>query len=268
MTEPTLERWLADPNADPELRQLLEAGRSERPRSQALRMAPLVISTLLTVQAAAVAAPLTVAPVAATPLAAGAARHAITTAIFKWLAGGVFVGAAALSASQALEPAQQAAPVVVESAAPAARQRASARAATPKPTVVEPVLVAPETSAAPSKAPAVRADVAREVALLDAARVALLQGNARRALDALSGLDRLPSRSLAPEATVLRVRALLALGDVETARRVAARFVAIAPKSPQASVLRALLAEPLETKVKDSASPDRERAIQTEASEL
>lgn len=268
MTEPTLERWLADPQADPELRQLLEAGRSERPRSQALRMAPLVISTLLTVQAAAVAAPLTGAKVAAAPLAAGAARHAITTAILKWLAGGMLVGAAALSASQALEPAQPVAPAVVQSAALAARPRVSARPATPLPATMEPVLAAPEPSAAPIKVPAPRGDVAREVALLDAARVALLQGDARRALDALSGLDRLRAPSLAPEATVLRVRSLLALGDVETARKVAARFVATAPKSPQASVLSALIAEPLETKVNDSALRDHERAIQTEASEL
>jgi len=257
MTEQTLERWLADPNADPELRQLLEAARNDHPRSQALRMAPLVIGTLLTVQAAA----------AATPVAAGAARYAITTAVLKWFAGGVLVGAAALSAAQALEPAvKQGEPAVAQSAAPIARQRPSAR---PAPlAMVAPVLVAPEPSAAPVKVQATRADVAREVALLDAARVALLHGNARSALDALARLDRLPARSLLPEATVLRVRALLALHDLEAAHEAADRFTAMAPSSPQAAVLRTLLAEPVETKMKESVSRDRKATIQTEASEL
>ena len=49
MTERDPERWLADQHADPELRRLLEAGRSERPRAQALRLAPIVISTFATV---------------------------------------------------------------------------------------------------------------------------------------------------------------------------------------------------------------------------
>jgi outer membrane protein assembly factor BamD (BamD/ComL family) len=134
--------------------------------------------------------------------------------------------------------------------------------------VAEPVSSAPEPSAAPLKVPAARADVAREVALLDAARVALLQGNARRALDALAGLERMPVRALLPEATVLRVRALLALDDLKTARQVAARFVATAPGSPQAPVLRGLFAEPLETKMNDSASRNHKTAIRTDAGEL
>ncbi|HKO51372.1 MAG TPA: hypothetical protein VJV79_26870 [Polyangiaceae bacterium] len=257
MTERPLEPWLADEHADPELRRLLEAGKNERPRTQALRIAPLVISTLLTVQAAAAVA---------APAAEGAARHAITTVILKWFAGGVIVSAATLSASQAFEPAPQAMATVVQRALPAAPPRLDARPA-PLP-AVEPASPAPEPSAAPVKALAVRADVAREVVLLDAARAALLQGDARRALETLAGLDRLPARALLPEATVLRVRALLALNDLKTARKVAAQFVATAPGSPQAPVLRGLFAESLETKTNDSPSVTRKSAIQTEASEL
>jgi len=238
MTERPLEPWLTDGQADPELRRLLEAGKNERPRAQALRLAPLVISSLLAVQAAAAAA--------AAPVAEVAARHALTTVVLKWFAGGVIVSAATLSVSRALEPEPQPVAMAVQRTLPAAPLRLSPRPAPPP--VVEPISIPPEPSAAPVKALAVRADVAREVVLLDAAREALLQGNARRALETLAGLERLPARALLPEATVLRVRALLALNDVKTARKVAAQFVATAPGSPQAPVLRGLFAEPLETK--------------------
>jgi hypothetical protein len=236
-----LERWLSDEHADPELRQLLEAGSKDRPRTQSLRVAPLAISSLLTIQAASAAA---------APVVEGAARKALTTVVLKWFAGGVLVSATALSVSQALEPAPRQVTAKVQPALPAARPRAGARPATTR--EIEPASVgaevATEPSAGPVKLPAVRADVAREVAVLDVARVALLQGNAQRALDTLAGLERMPSRSLLPEATVLRVRALLALNNVQTAREVASRFVATAPGSPQAPVLRGLFAEPLETK--------------------
>lgn len=256
MIEREPERWLTDRAADPELRRLLAAGRNELPPPHALRVAPLVISTLLTVQAAAAAA----------PVAQGAARHALTTAVLKWFAGGVLVGAAALSVPQVLKPVQPVAPVVIEGALPQVRARVRAEPA--QPSVAVPAVVDAAPSAAPVKASAVRADVAREVALLDAARVALVQGDARRALDALTVLDRLPARSLVPEATLLRVRALLALNELTTARKVAARFVATAPNAPQVPVLRALFAEPLETKMIDSASRESKAAIQSEASEL
>jgi uncharacterized protein HemY len=86
-----------------------------------------------------------------------------------------------------------------------------------------------------------RADVAREVALLDAARSALVAGDAKKALLFLDSADQLPRRALGPEATVLRVRALLAQGERTEARRVADSFVASAPNAPQAAVLRSIL---------------------------
>lgn len=241
MRDQPLQRLLSDEQADPELRQLLEAGSKERPRAQSLRVAPLAISSLLTIQAASAAA---------APVVQGAARQALTTVVLKWFAGGVLVSATALSVSQALEPAPRQVTTKVQPALPVTRPRAGARPAfTPE---REPVSVGTEVgaepSAAPVRLPALQADVAREVAVLDVARVALVHGNAQRALDALAGLERMPSRSLLPEATVLRVRALLALSNEQTAREVASRFVATAPGSPQAAVLRGLFAEPLETK--------------------
>jgi hypothetical protein len=243
MKERALERWLADGQADPQLCRLLQAGRNDGPRPQALRIAPLAVSALLTINAAAAAAPVTEV----------ALRSAFTTTLIKWFSAGALVSAATLSVTRGLEPQRPADAKAVQRALPLARARTIARAA-PSP-AVKSVSVEPQPSPAPVKVRAARPDVAREVALLDGARVALLQGDARRALDTLAGLERLPAQSLRPEATVLRVRALLALNDVKGARQVAARFVTAAPGSPQAPVLQALFAEPLETQRNDSALP-------------
>jgi hypothetical protein len=197
---------------------------------------------LLTVNAAAAAA----------PVAESVLRNAFTAALVKWFAAGALLGAATISLTQGLRSEPPADAKVVQRTLPAARPRASVQP--PLPPVVERVSVEPQSSSAPAKGQAPRPDVAREVALLDGARVALLQGDARRALDTLAELERLPGRSLQPEATVLRVRALLASKDAEGARQVAARFVAAAPGSPQVPVLRGLFAEPLDAQLNDSAS--------------
>jgi hypothetical protein len=95
----------------------------------------------------------------------------------------------------------------------------------------------------------------------------LLAGNTPRALETLATLERLPSRALAPEATVLRVRALLATNQPALARRVARRFIDAAPASPQARVLRGLFADALVGADTRSEVPD-DSEIQTEASGL
>jgi outer membrane protein assembly factor BamD (BamD/ComL family) len=71
----------------------------------------------------------------------------------------------------------------------------------------------------------------------------LVEGNTGAALRILSKLEQLPARALAPEATVLRVRALLARGDTVEAKRVVERFCVVAPSSPQAGILRTLIAD-------------------------
>jgi hypothetical protein len=256
MSERALERWLADKQADPELCRLLRAGKSDGPPPQALRMAPLAISALLTVSAAAAAA----------PVAESVVRNAFTSALIKWFTVGAVVGAASISVTQGLRQERPDDTKLVQRALPAARPRVSVQPTplpAPEPVSIDP----PQSSPAPVKVRAARPDVAREVALLDAARRALLQGDPRRALDTLAGLDRLPARSLQPEATVLRVRALLASNDVEGARQTAARFVAAAPGSPQAPVLRGLFAEPLEASERFGTTP-KQSAIQTGSSEL
>ncbi|HET9934380.1 MAG TPA: hypothetical protein VFQ35_26940, partial [Polyangiaceae bacterium] len=107
----------------------------------------------------------------------------------------------------------------------------------------EPVGSARPAPSAASSAPhaATGADLAREIAVLDSARRALAAGNPAEALNRLDGEQPLSVRTLAPEATVLRVRALLRLGRRSAARAVVERFAHDAPGSPQLAVLRELL---------------------------
>jgi len=82
----------------------------------------------------------------------------------------------------------------------------------------------------------------QELELLDSARTALSAGNPQGAMNTLNDAARLPHRVLIPEATVLRVRALVALNKTAEARRLVGSFVAKAPNSPVNLVLRDLVA--------------------------
>jgi len=103
-----------------------------------------------------------------------------------------------------------------------------------------PVIVPPP--AAPSSSARLRNrsqspadDLAGQVALIDAARSALSSGMADRALDALGQYQsRYPAGSFRPEATALRIEALVATGRNAEARALAERFVSEHPGSPLA----------------------------------
>jgi hypothetical protein len=84
--------------------------------------------------------------------------------------------------------------------------------------------------------------VVAEVASLDRARAALANGDAREALARLSAHDAaFATGALQPEAVVLRVRALVTLGERSRAAQVANRFIAAHPESAQAGRLRTLI---------------------------
>jgi hypothetical protein len=84
-----------------------------------------------------------------------------------------------------------------------------------------------------------------EVGSLDRARAALASGDPREALSRLARHEqRFPSGALEPEAVVLRVRALVQLGQQAEAHALAGRFLAAQPNSPQAARLRALISAP------------------------
>jgi hypothetical protein len=78
--------------------------------------------------------------------------------------------------------------------------------------------------------------------LLDAARRALADHDPRGALSTLSSYERaFPNGALRPEASVLKVRALLAVGDRAGAAALAQRVIENAPRSEHAGAVRAAL---------------------------
>jgi hypothetical protein len=99
----------------------------------------------------------------------------------------------------------------------------------------------PTQQAAVAPEPAT-ASVLDEVASLDRARHALADGSAAEALALLTQHEqRYASGTLAPEARVLRIRALLQLGRRTEAERLADEFLALHPHSPHAAQVRDLL---------------------------
>ena len=190
----------------------------------AMATASAVVTTTATAQAAALGA-----------------KAGSVLFVGKWLAVGTAVGLVATSAVIAVSPtgpdATEAppAPSVHPPAAPTrqppqkdTRVRLEAPAATTAASAAEP-------------APA-QSSLAEELRLLDRARSALQQGQPGVALAALNRRDRAhPQGALGPEATVLRVQALLALGDRPAARRVADRWLRRHPRGAHSRRIRSLL---------------------------
>ena len=88
-----------------------------------------------------------------------------------------------------------------------------------------------------------RSTVPAELALLDRARVAMDAGDTGRALSLLDGYARrFPRGHMTPEATVLRIEALVQAGDEAGATRLARAFLEGAPDTPYAARFRSLLA--------------------------
>lgn len=104
---------------------------------------------------------------------------------------------------------------------------------------------APAQTADAQQAPAVRAAMLREeLGALDHARLALANGDARRAIDELDGYDRrFPSGRLQLEAEVLRIDALAKVGHKDVARQHAEAFLRRHPNSVLATRVRAHLAD-------------------------
>jgi hypothetical protein len=97
-------------------------------------------------------------------------------------------------------------------------------------------------AAASSSEPDVEASIGREIALLDQVRRAIGNGSAGRAVALLDRYESMPrSGTLDQEATLLRVRALSALGAHGAAANVARGFLARHPESRHAGSLQALV---------------------------
>jgi hypothetical protein len=83
--------------------------------------------------------------------------------------------------------------------------------------------------------------LAKDIHALDRARQALGRRDAETALRALDELDRgMPTGVLSPEATVVRIEALLLRGDRARAAGLARRFISEFPRSPHVPRLKAV----------------------------
>ena len=113
----------------------------------------------------------------------------------------------------------------------------------PRPvTSAAPSPTSPTSSASPASSTPSAGSLGDEVALLEAARRALVGGDAT---DALATLDtyatKFPRGALSTEALVLRIQSLLARGDRNAAKSLAEGFLRAYPASPYAERVRRLI---------------------------
>ncbi|WP_438038074.1 hypothetical protein [Sorangium sp. So ce128] len=136
-------------------------------------------------------------------------------------------------------PLQASAPPLQASAPPlqaSARPLQAPAAATSPP---RPKSAAPRAGSAPG---APIDALGEQVAMIDRARDALAAGDAAGCLAALDAHDsKFPRSAMGEEATVLRIEALIRLGDRARAAELGQRFLASRPTSAHASGVRALL---------------------------
>jgi hypothetical protein len=99
----------------------------------------------------------------------------------------------------------------------------------------------PLSTSIPTPTPTGDDSLSREIAALDTARAALRSHNPMAALSALDAYARaFPRGALGPEATVLRIEALVDAGDRASANTLADQFFAAHPSSPHAARVRSL----------------------------
>lgn len=230
---------------------LLRAGRARAPDEARKRAVLLATATL--------AASGIVAGTSGAATAGGTVAKGASAAMLHWIGLAGLLGAGAVTAAVAVGHRRDAVPTRTELATPAAQSasvpsRRSVAQPRPRPSVQ---IEAPgaETSSTPKPTGAPGADLGPppaqpassmrgELSTLEQARAMLSAGNPARALSILDDYAaRFPHASMAPEATVLRIEALVRAGDAPAARRVADVFLAANPDSPYADRIRSLLGD-------------------------
>lgn len=276
MKEPR--RLRGDASSDLE-RRLLGAGRARAPREARQRALVAATSALGTSMAATCAA---AAGGAASGGAAGggataggAAASTIaktgSAAMLKWLS---VVGLAGIGAATAAVSMQQDHPATAPPATPAQRDESAALVVPMKEAVRPPAMEpaggeaapiasqgasataveapppsprradAPGTMAPPTPSASSGSTLSAELAMLDEARAVTGAGEPARALSILDAYtERFPRGSMAAEATVLRIEALVRAGDRAAAQRSADAFLTSHPTSAYAERIRSLLGE-------------------------
>src|SRR5688500_18808957 len=229
-------------------RALLSSAESDAGSNRALKRALAAFSTAALVSTGSVAA--------SAASASGATLTALSVA--KWAGIGALVGGLGMSAASvavhnaggARSPAASAQVRISAKAPPRSVQRGLERETSSLPALspplvgepAEPALSAParaKVTTAPERAGGLEAELAE----LQPARAAL---NARDPDKALLLLDRFqqsfPRAALGLEASLLRLEALVASGQLESARRLSQRLLQNQPEGPYADRVRALLA--------------------------
>jgi hypothetical protein len=193
--------------------------------------------------------------VVASAAASSVARATLVVAL-KWAAIGATAGSFALGTAPHLERAlsSKATPPAVTAAPhqepPPSPSTAAPLAQLPEnpPIAIRPlptIAATPREPSAPSPVAQARpSELAAEVQSLDRVRSALVSGDPNGALTLLAAHQlEFPHGHLSPEATYLRVQALVKSGNRPAAIDLARRFVASFPESPQAASLRSLALE-------------------------
>jgi hypothetical protein len=261
-------RRLLDGDAGALEQTLLRAAKRDQPASDARHRAAIAIG-LATGAAAATTAGTAAAGVLGAEAASGAAGAAGVTGISgaagaagaagagaaakvasaggaivvaKWIGIGLATSAIAVTAVRATVTHEPEAIAVHVAPAPSAPRA-------PEPLALPPVAVAapasldppaPSTAPpAPTRAPA--PSIGEEVALLDRARAALAEGDPERTSRLLDQHARaFRGGALGPEAAVIRIDALVAMGDERAAFALATRFLAAHPDGPLSRHVRAV----------------------------
>ncbi len=194
--------------------------------------------------------------------AAALSKSTLTFLVMKWVAVGAVVGATCAVSAKALQhgisspvsstPPQRRAlgPKEQRTDPPPRGEFASVPVTQPPASVRSEARAAPSETPRPQSAPPLPSGarnaekLSREVALLDEARAALGRGDAAAALAALDQRQQeIGAGMLAPEATLIRVEALLARGERGAAAALAERFWAEHPRGAHTDRLRTLLRE-------------------------
>ncbi len=270
-------RPLLGGSLEPELQEVLESAQGDGPSPEQVKSAALALGLPATIAGSVAAA--TAVGVAKT--GAGGAKTAISLLLAKWFGSGILLGLVTATgasylaeSSVAPDPAATLTPTTSMAAVAPKSPTAPPAQASAHPAPVQPAappgshgilrpplphepsaregVAAPEPSVASfeTRAQKLRA----ETAVLDEARRALKQGRAAAVLAVLARYDRtFPQRLLAPEAEVLRARALIRAGRAEEARALVARATAKRPNDVHALRLLRLVGLP----------PPKRRHVQT-----
>ena len=236
------DRLLLDAGAGSLERTLLDAWNEDRPtpEARAKTLAALGLASGVTAGAAATAS---VAPKA---MVAGSA------ALLKWIGLAVFLlGIAAVVVAKSRSESDAKIPAPIVPVVTAATPRHVDVVPTPAPSSTAVLDVDSLPSAAPSsvtpprsrRAPQVAdPDLSPQIALLDRARAALASGDGAHAKLLASRYEsEFPNGAFSQEAEVLRIEAMLAEGDRDSATQAGTRFLQAHPSSPHAPHVRELL---------------------------